>query len=278
VFAPGNVKEAYDQTRMAFELAYDYHIPAIVMYDQKLSGELRNVPESFFDREPTTGMNATLTEEELKDAAHHASGKFQRYQHDPEDGMSPRSLPGMKGGRYLASGNEHTPEGHISEDPANRIAQMDRRMRKLDSIRAKLDDREETHQTLHAPDGEDTTYGIMTYGSQQGTVEEATSRLVEDGHSVKALGVSDLMPFPEQEVTEFLESVDQCLVVEMNATAQFKGLVQRELGQYGPKMSSLLKYNGNPFEPDEIVEGFESAVNGDEYDNATARLQPAAGD
>ncbi|WP_255196382.1 2-oxoacid:acceptor oxidoreductase subunit alpha [Halorarius litoreus] len=278
VFAPGDAAEAYDQTRMAFELAYDYHIPAIVMYDQKLSGELRNVPAAFFDREPTEGMSATLTEDELAEAAHHASGTFQRYLHDQADGVSPRSLPGMKGGRFLASGNEHTPEGHISESPTNRIAQMDRRMRKLDSIRAKLDDREESHQTLYAPDGEDTTYGIMTYGSQQGTVEEATDRLVEAGHSVKALGVSDLMPFPEQEVTEFLESVDQCLVVEMNATGQFKGLVQRELGRFGPKMSSLLKYNGNPFEPAEIVDGFESAVNGNEYERTTARLQPAAGD
>ena len=275
VFAPGNVREAYEQTRKAFELAYDYHIPAIVMYDQKLSGELRNVDADFFDREPTPDPGATLTEAELAEAAHHASGKFQRYQHDTPEGASPRSIPGQRGGRFLASGNEHTPEGHISEDPDNRVAQMNRRMEKLDSIDEELD-ANASHQSYHGD--EDATYGIMTFGSQQGTVEEAVDRLRADGHDVKSLGVSDLMPLATAEIERFLASVDECLVVEMNASAQFKGLVQRELGRFGPTMSSLLKYNGNPFEPAEIVEGFEATINGTEFERSTARLQPAAGD
>lgn len=280
VFAPATAAEAYEQTRAAFRIAYDYQIPAIVLYDQKLSGELRNVDESVFDREPNPDMGSTLTEEELTEAAHHASGKFQRFSHGDEDdnGVSPRSLPGQQGGRYLASGNEHTPEGHISESPENRVAQMNRRMRKLDAIREELDEQEESHQTLYPEENDDATYGIITYGSQQGTVEEAVDRLVDDGHDVQMLGVSDLMPFPEAEVTEFLESVDQGLVVEMNASGQLRGLIQRELGRFGPKLSSLLKYNGNPFEPAEIVDGFEASVNGTDFERQTARLQPAAGD
>ena len=275
VFAPGNVAEAYEQTRKAFELAYDYHIPAIVMYDQKLSGELRNVDADFFDREPNPDPGATLTEDELSEAAHHASGKFQRYQHDTPAGASPRSIPGQRGGRFLASGNEHTPEGHISEDPGNRVAQMNRRMEKLDSIEQELAE-SASHQSRRGD--EDATYGIMTFGSQQGTVEEAVDQLRADGHDVKSLGVSDLMPLATEEIEAFLESVDECLVVEMNASAQFKGLVQRELGRFGPTMSSLLKYNGNPFEPAEIVEGFEATINGTEFERSTARFQPAAGD
>jgi pyruvate ferredoxin oxidoreductase alpha subunit len=278
VLAPGNAAEAYAQTRTAFQLAYDYHLPAIVLYDQKLSGELRNVDESFFDREPTPELGATLSEEEIAEAAHHASGKFQRYQHDPAGGkgVSPRSIPGQKGGRFLATGNEHTPEGHLSEDTHNRVAQLERRMRKLEAIREELDEREESHQTLHAP-VEDADYGILTFGSQQGTVEEAVDRLAASGHSVKAMGVSELMPFPEAEVTAFLESVDEALVVEMNGSAQFRGLVQKELGRFGDRMNSLLKYNGNPFEPAEVVEGFETIIDGDEP-APTTRFVPAAGD
>ena len=274
VLAPGTVEEAYDQTRIAFRLAYDYHIPAILVYDQKLSGELTNVDSSVFDREPNPDLGATLTEEELETAAHHASGKFQRFQHDPENGVSPRSIPGQKGGRFLATGNEHTPEGHIQEDPDNRIAQMDRRMRKLASIRDELDD--ESTQTYYGDD--DAAYGIITYGSQQGTVEEAVDRLADQGHSVKSLGISDLMPFATEEVSEFIDSVDRALVVEMNATAQLKGLIHKETEQYGDKLSSLLKYNGNPFEPREIVEGFEATINGTEFERSSARFQHAAGD
>jgi pyruvate ferredoxin oxidoreductase alpha subunit len=278
VFAPGNAAEAYDQTREAFRVAYEYQLPAIVLYDQKLSGELRNLPESVYDREPNPDQGATLTEDEIAEAAKHASGKFQRYRYDPENGVSPRTIPGQKGGRFLASGNEHTPEGHISEDPANRVMQMNRRLRKLDAIREELEAAETSHQTLHAPTGEDAQYGILTFGSQQGTVEEATDRLADQGYDVKALGVSDLMPFPAAEVSEFLDSVDECLVVEMNATGQLKGLVQRELGAYGDTMSSLLKYNGNPFEPAEIVDGFRSTVDGTELEQPGTRFVPAAGD
>ncbi len=277
VLAPGTVAEAYDQTRLAFELAYDYHLPAIVLYDQKLSGELMNVDAEFFDREPDPSLGATLTEEEIAEAAHHHSGKFNRYRLDPENGVSPRSLPGQKGGRYLVTGNEHTEQGHISEDPENRVAQMDRRLRKLTAIREQLDDAETSNQTYYGP--EEAEYGIMTYGSQQGTVEEAIDRLNEAGHSVRAVGVSDLMPFAESEVQSFLESVEECLVVEMNATGQFRGLVQRELGAYGDRMHSLLKYNGNPFEPAEIVEGFETSIDGGESTpGGTTKFVPAAGD
>ncbi len=276
VTAPGNQEEAYEQARDAFEMAYDFQLPAIVVYDQKLSGEMRTVDKSFFDREPDASMGATLTEEEIREAAHHESGKFERYRHDPENGVSPRTVPGQSGGRYLASGNEHSPTGHISEDPDNRAAQMERRMRKLTSIRERLDERDTSHQTYHGPD--DADYGIVTWGSQQDTVFEAVDRLNERGQSVKAIGVSDLMPYPEADVSEFLESVDEALVVEMNATAQFRGLTQKELGRFGRKMSSLLKYDGEPFEPGEIVEGFESTIDGGQPASQNVRYVPAAGD
>jgi pyruvate ferredoxin oxidoreductase alpha subunit len=277
VFAPGTVKEAYEQSREAFRVAYEYQIPTVIVIDQKLSGELASLPASHFDREPNPDLGSVLTEDEIQEASHHASGTFNRFQHDPDDGVSPRTIPGQKDGRFLASGNEHTPQGHIEEDPDNRVAQVDRRTRKLEAIRDDLDSNDRSNQTPYGPD--EAEYGILVWGSQQGTVEEAVDRLNDDGHSVKALGVSDLMPYPKEDVTAFLESVDDCLVVEMNVTAQFRGLTQKELGRFGERMSSLLKYNGNPFEPAEIVEGFEIQVNGgDEPPTAQTRIEPAAGD
>ena len=277
VFAPGTVAEAYTQTRRAFEIAYEYQIPSIILYDQKLGGELVSVPASVFDEEPNPSLGSTLTEAELADAPHDETGKYSRFQHDVEDGVSPRSIPGQKGGRFLATGNEHTPEGHIEESPENRVAQMNRRLQKKEAIRADLAAQAESHQTYHGPD--EATYGLMTYGSQQGTVEEAVDMLTDEGYSVKSLGVSDMAPYPVDEVSEFIESVDEVLVVEMNATAQFRGLTQKELGTYGEKLSSLLKYNGNPFEPLEITEGFKTKiVEEGELPGGETKFVPAAGD
>ncbi|WP_336037900.1 2-oxoacid:acceptor oxidoreductase subunit alpha [Halobacterium yunchengense] len=273
-FGPSDPKECYEQTRTAFELAYEYQIPSIVVYDQKLSGEYRNVDASFFDREPNPSLGSTLTEDEIEDAAHDVTGKFERFQHDVEDGVSPRTIPGQKGGRFLATGNEHWPTGHIAEDPDNRVAQVERRLQKLDAVREDLDERDQ--QVVYGD--EDADFGLVVWGSQQGTVAEAVERLNDDGNSVKALGVSDLSPFPAERVREFVDSVDEAIVVEMSSTKQFRGLIQKEVGDFGGKLSSLLKYNGNPFEPAEIVEAVELEQDGGGEPTAQTTLEPAAGD
>ena len=278
VFTPANERECYEQTRLAFDLAYTYHIPVIIIYDQKLQGELRNVPREFFDREPTTEMPSILTQEELESATT-TGGKFERFAYDDPDtppGVSSRTIPGQKGGRFLATGNEHHPTGHISEDPQNRITQMENRMGKLDAIRERLDERENSLQTYMGP--EDAEYGIMTWGSTQGTVKEAIQELDAAGHSVKGLGVSEMSPFATEEVGEFIESVDECLVVEMNATAQFRGILQKELGAYGEKLHSLLKYDGNPFVPAEVVDGFHSAIDDSPFEHTNAKFVKATGE
>jgi pyruvate ferredoxin oxidoreductase alpha subunit len=278
VLAPGNQVQAYEQSRLAFELAYGYNIPVILLYDQKVGGEFRNVDRSVFDRAPTPGQPGTLTEEEITEGPHHPSGKFKRYRYDSETDVPGRSIPGQKGGRYLATGNEHNESGHISEDADNRVFQLERRISKLDSIREDLNAREGSNNVQRGPD--EAQYGILTWGSQKGTVEEAVDRLNEDGPRVKSLSVSEMVPFPETQVTEFLESVDEALVVEMNASGQFRGHVQKHLGQYGDKMYSLLKYDGNPFEPAEIVDGFETRLEGGIETQAefNTRMDPATGD
>ena len=275
VLAPGTVREAYDHARRAFRLAYDYQLPVILLYDQKLSGELTNVPASHFDREPNPSLGKTLTEAELADQPHTEDGKFHRFQHEAEDGVSPRSIPGQKGGRYLVTGNEHNEAGHISEDPDNRVAQVSRRSQKLEAIRADLN----ADGLIAEYGSDDPTYGILTFGSQQGTVEEAVDRLTADGHAVRMLAVNELAPYPREQVAAFLESVDEAMVVEMNASGQFRGLTQKELGRFGDKLSSLLKYNGNPFEPREIVTGFEtSVIEGGDTPGHETEFVPAAGD
>jgi pyruvate ferredoxin oxidoreductase alpha subunit len=80
-------------------------------------------------------------------------------------------------------------------------------------------------------------------------------------------------------MTEFLESVDEAMIVEMNASAQFRGLTQKELGRFGEKLTSFLKYDGNPFEPEEVVEAFEAQINGaDESPVNRTEIRSAAGD
>ena len=276
VLAPGNHREAYEQTRLAFELAYGYHLPVVLVYDQKFSGEHRSVPKEFFDREPAVDPGTVYTEAELAEAAHDVSGRFERYALDAED-VAPRSVPGQRGGRYLASSNEHLPSGHLTEDPDVRTKQMSRRLAKLDAVAEEIA-AGPALQTQFGP--ESATYGLIAWGTTQDTIKEAVTRLNDQGHSVRGIGVSAIKPFPAQELTDFLESVDQAVVVEMNATGQFRGLIQRELGRFGDCLSSLLKYDGEPFTTAEVVDGVIAAIDDGPHPtlDSTLKLNPTQGD
>ena len=48
-----------------------------------------------------------------------------------EDGVSPQRLPSSGPGLVRVSGNEHDPEGHISENAANKIAMTQKRAAKV---------------------------------------------------------------------------------------------------------------------------------------------------
>src|SRR2546428_13461147 len=48
-----------------------------------------------------------------------------------KDGISPRSRPGIKGGRHWITSDEHDPDGHITEGKEMRVAMMEKRMGKL---------------------------------------------------------------------------------------------------------------------------------------------------
>ncbi len=255
VFAPGNIEEAYIQTRKAFELAYKYQLPSVILIDQKISGELRNVDKSVFTQTETNGgdLGTTLTEDEIAELPHHESGKFNRYRYLDELGSSysPRSLPGQKDGRYLTTGNEHNKQGHIEEDPDNRYEIMSRRIKKLDDIREELNSLDNTYQTEHGH--EDANTAILCFGSIQGTVFETVDTLYDnEGLKLNSMGISELKPFPQKEVQEFINKHDNIIVVEMNATAQFKDELLKNVSFEGKNLESIIKYNGNPFTPKEL--------------------------
>ena len=269
VLAPGDVKEAYEQTRTAFRLAYDYNIPAIILYDKKLSGGLTNVPASFFDREANPDMGATVTEEEIQDLKPDGAQDFPRFGYGAEKGVPPRPIPGQKDGRFKTSGNEHDQYGYISEDPDNRVRQMDRRLSRFDHIRAELDEKD--HQSVCGE--ESPEHAILSFGSNKGVIEETVEELSDDGWSVGGMNVSDLVPFEAESVSTFIEEADKVFVVENNATAQFRHHVQRELASYDEKLISILKYDGNPFRPSEVVEAVKSAAEGGVETSYNTKIQ-----
>ncbi|MGQ0438144.1 2-oxoacid:acceptor oxidoreductase subunit alpha, partial [Bacillus sp. B-TM1] len=66
-------------------------------------------------------------------------------------------------------------------------------------------------------------------------------------------------PFPTAEIDPLVKNAKRVVVVENNATGQLANIMKMNLGN-GEKISSLLKYDGNPFLPKEIYNECKKGV------------------
>lgn len=239
VLAPSTVQEAFYDTAEAFNLAEEYQCPVIILSDLQLSlGKQTVEPLDFSKVEIRRGK---LVTEELPEIEN--KGYFKRFE-VTEDGVSPRVIPGMKNGIHHVTGVEHDETGKPSESAANRNAQMDKRFRKVENIRFN------TPVHKNAPH-EEADLLIVGFNSTRGAIEEAMSRLEQDGIKVNHAQVRLIHPFPTDELLPLVKTAKKVAVVENNATGQLANIMKMNVG-HAEKVYKLLKYDGNPFLPHEI--------------------------
>ncbi len=245
ILAPGDVSEAYHSTMEAFRLAADWPTPVLLASDFGLSENFQSADRSDFPMDfvpPHLYAQAPPT----------TPGGFRRYMHTPS-GVSPRAFPGQKGFNFVAGSDEHDEFGHLISDvkvgvpPAieERRHMMEKRMRKLDGMR----------NAMKAPDLEgpaNAQLTIVAWGSTAGAVRDALRELNSDGSKVNFLHISRVYPVKSIEVAKALVHTPKTLLVEANYTAKLGGLIRKETGIDLP--NRLLKYDGEPFHPAEIVE------------------------
>lgn len=244
VLAPGDTNEAFYHTFKAFNLAEKYQIPVIIVSDRYLSESLRSTLP--FDLE---GMQIDrgklLTEEEIA-----AKGEYVRYE-DSEDGVSPRALPGMKGGMFTANGDDHYESGETNEDPGIREKLMDKRFRKLGNLIDEI-----PGPKMYGPPDADAT--IVTWGSCKGPCVDAMNMLNSKGRSVNLLHFIYLKPFPRRLALEQFKKTRLTIGVENNRTSQFDRLLREELKIGVDK--KIRKYDGRPYFVEPLAAQIEEAT------------------
>jgi 2-oxoglutarate/2-oxoacid ferredoxin oxidoreductase subunit alpha len=239
VMAPSTVQEAFYDTAEAFNLAEEYQCPVIVLSDLQLSLGKQTVEPLEYDKVEI--RRGKLVNEELPELEN--KGYFKRYE-VTEDGVSPRTIPGMKNGIHHVTGVEHDETGKPSESAANRNAQMDKRFRKIENIKF------DTPVYKNAPH-EEADLLIVGFNSTRGAIEEAMGRLEKDGLKVNHAHIRLIYPFPSDELLPLVKSAKKVVVVENNATGQLANMIKMNVG-HAEKITKMLKYDGNPFLPHEI--------------------------
>lgn len=238
VVAPASIEDCFYDMIEAFNVAEQYQVPVIVMTDLQLSlgkqsCEMLDYDQIVIKRGKLVDEVPALGDNEL----------FKRYEFT-EDGVSPRVLPGVKGGIHHVTGVEHDESGRPSESTINRKKMMDKRLRKLQALQFRDAIR------VDAP-YEQADLLIIGMGSTGGTIDEARNRLEADGLKTNHVTVRLIAPFPTDQLTPYLNSAKRVVVLENNATAQLASQIKMHAG-YADKIHSILKYDGSPFLPTEV--------------------------
>lgn len=244
VIAVRSAKDAFYQTARALNLADKYQIPVILLTDQYLADTAANIEE--FDFSKITIERHIAGKEALE-----ANGEYKRYK-VTESGISPRLLPGkVEGAVVLVDSDEHTEYSHITEESNVRIAQMEKRMRKLDLLKEEVMEPEyygvEMPETL-----------LLAWGSLNGPVKEAVELLKNEGVSIGALVFGDLYPLPVKKLEKYSSIAKKVVNVEQNFTGQLAKLIRMETGI--GVTNSILKYDGRQLSSYEIYSRVKGEV------------------
>ncbi len=247
VVAPGDLQECFDLTFEAFNWGDEYQLPVVVLLDRHLSNSNWTV-----DGLRTDHLKVRAGPRYVPNGQ---KGPFERHQ-ITESGVSARSVPGEPGGMFVTTSDEHTTYGKISESMENRMQQMEKRMRKLDTISSQVPD--ELKFTLHGP--ADAEYTVVAWGSTKGAILDALGSLGRRGITVNYLQLRMLRPFPTAAVADILSRARNLILIEDNFNGQLGQLIAELTGVIIERR--VLKYDGRPFSQTEIESGIEQQIAG----------------
>jgi 2-oxoglutarate ferredoxin oxidoreductase subunit alpha len=235
IYAPGTIEECFHLTRKAFFTAQKSQTPVFILTDQFLADSYRAVKP--FEVE---SLEAVRPAENVQPVAL----PYQRYALT-ESGVSPRLIPGLSPHLVVADSDEHTEDGHLTEDLAVAVAMNDKRRRKERVLR----------QEVVAPTyvgADDAEVLFVCWGSLRGAVFEASSRLAaEKNRKTGVLHFAQVWPLEPSQFLDRLERARTVVAVEGNASGQLARLIRRETGFH--IVGRVNRYDGLPMTADFIL-------------------------
>jgi 2-oxoglutarate ferredoxin oxidoreductase subunit alpha len=218
VLAPGSVEEAYSLAQHAMDMAERHQIPCILLTDQYLADTVVDAdPEDF----PVAPVHRRIVRGE--GVPKNAEGRYLRYA-DTASGVSPMAVPGEPGITVVVDSDEHTEDGHLTEDHGIRMRMVERRRRKEEGLAA------EPLPPLFtgSPEGD---VALIGFGSTKGVIAEARDILARDGVAAAAVHLRQVWPFPSGPMEGILSRYRSALTIENNRAGQLARLIRTETGR-----------------------------------------------
>lgn len=236
---PDSVKETFDLTIRAFNLAEKYRTPVILLTDE-ITGHMREkieIPDA--------------SEIEVIDRVKPQVGETYKAYKVCEGDIVPKMADFGSGFRYHVTGLMHDETGFPSNSTKNAGVLMDRLMAKVEDHKDDIIDFEELEV-------EDAEYLIVSYGGTARTAKAAIKTLRAEGIKVGLFRPITVWPFPEERMLELSKKVKDIIVAELNY-GQMKLEVERVTKGNCP-IRFCGKANGEVLTPEELIQKFKEVL------------------
>ena len=254
VFSSADIEESFYDTIKAFNFAEKYQMPVIHMLDKAIANSVTTCKN--FDQHRIKIDRGQIVNK-LPVAGQGGDKKYLRFKID-KNPISPRAVLGTQNGIFWNTGDEHTEEGHITEDPYNRTNMMDKRMSKLDVALAEIPN--EDKAIVHGNVEDQDAVSILSWGSTKGSILDAIEQLNKEGEKIRFIQLRLLHPFPAELLDTLIHGSKILVDVEMNYSSQLASLIHQHMKR---KIDySIVKYNGRPMSSSEIYNALKLITTG----------------
>ena len=245
---PATPKECFEMAGTAFDLAERLQTIVFVLSDLDLGMNLW-ITDEFDYPETPMDRGKVLSAEDLQALG----GKWGRYVDVDGDGIGYRTIPGNahRAAAYFTRGTGHTPYATYSERSDDWENNLHRLAHKFETARNLV-------PKPVVDEVEEASIGIISLGSNDGSIEEARDRLRTAGIETSYLRLRAL-PI-SQTVYDFIDAHDKVIVVENNYDGQLHKILVMENPSYAPRMVSAAKCDGLPLSARWISEMVKQAV------------------
>jgi 2-oxoglutarate ferredoxin oxidoreductase subunit alpha len=230
---PWSVKEIYNTTIKAFNLAEKYRTPVILLMDEVIAHmrekiEIPNNTElEVYNRKKPTCSPENYKPYEVK-----------------EGDLVPEMAGFGEGYRFHVTGLVHSESGFPSGNEKVAETLINRLINKIEDNK---DDIVEVSEYLT----EDSDIAIVAFGATARSAKSAVDTLREDGINAGLFRPITIWPLAEKELLELSKKVKRIVVVEMNM-GQYYLEVDRIAGKF-TKVEKYGRLNGELITPEEII-------------------------
>lgn len=198
VMAPATIEDCFYSIITARKIAETFRTLVIVLSDANLATGQQAFPRPQFKEEWLAPPIDQSPVPEGQDP----------YDWDPVTGLSPRHIPGQPNGLYTLTGLAHTRQGTVAYESGVNQEGCRYRSLKLAAFQKTL----KPPKVFGDPQGD---LLIIGWGSTKGAIEEAVTRVRQDGLKVSALHLKFLQPMASG-IKEILQKFNHVMTVEIN--------------------------------------------------------------